>query len=169
MLAKEVHPEDGDAMRRLATALAMQGRVKEAIALINRAWAPASIAQFDRWATVYNTIADEVAMNLKTFDDVGELDVEALGGEAGMLRKFGEAAGWYGKAARIAKRPIDAYNARVGAGFVAALQQESGVAARELEAAARATGVSRSDRGSPWVCCASWQSRRMACPRPPPR
>jgi thioredoxin-related protein len=145
-MAKEVHPEDGDAMRRLATALAMQGRVKEAIALVDRAWGPGVDREFDRWATVYNTIADEIAMNLKTFDDVGELDVEALGGEAAMLRKFGEAAGWYGKAARIAKRPIDAYNARVGAGFVAAIRQEGGAAVRELETAARATGVSRGDR-----------------------
>jgi thioredoxin-related protein len=145
-MAKKVHPEDGDAMRRLATAMAMQGRVKEAIALVERAWGPGADRDFDRWAAVYDTIADEVAMNLKPGVDASELDVEAVGGEAVMLRRLGEAAGWYGKAARIAQRPIDAYNARLGAGWVAACQEQGGVAARELEAAARAAGVSRGAR-----------------------
>ncbi len=61
-LMEKVHPEDGDTMRRLATALAMQGRVKEATALIDRAWGPGVDRNFDRWAAVYNTIGDEVML-----------------------------------------------------------------------------------------------------------
>ena len=62
-LMEKVHPDDGDAMRRLATALAMQGRVKEAAALIDRAWGPGADPNFDRWAAVYNTIGDDEAMH----------------------------------------------------------------------------------------------------------
>ena len=65
-LVAKAHPDDGDAMRLLATALAMQGRTKEAIALINRAWGPAPIPDFDRWAAVYSTLGDEVMHALET-------------------------------------------------------------------------------------------------------
>jgi tetratricopeptide (TPR) repeat protein len=123
-LVEEARPDDGDAMRRLATALAMQGRVEEAVALIGRAWGPGADPDFDRWAAVYNTLADEV-----------------------MLRpKLDEAAEWYHKAARVAKRPIDVYNAHLGAGFVAGLQRNGDLAAREFEAAARVDGVPGNER-----------------------
>jgi hypothetical protein len=64
-----------------------------------------------------------------------------------MLRqKPREAAKWFDKAARVAKRPIDVYNARLGAGFVAILERNGDLAARELEAAARVAGVSNTER-----------------------
>jgi hypothetical protein len=114
---KKAHPNDGDAMRQLATALAMQGRVNEAVALIDRAWGPGADPNFDRWAAVYNTLGDTLMLP---------------------HLKLAEAAEWYTKAARVAKRPIDIYNARLGAGLVASIQRARGVqAARELKAAAQ--------------------------------
>jgi hypothetical protein len=63
-----------------------------------------------------------------------------------MLRlKLDEAAKWYSNAARVAKRPIDVYGARLGAGFVAANQRNGESAAMELEAAARVPGVATSE------------------------
>jgi hypothetical protein len=116
-LMKKAHPNDGDAMRQLATALAMQGRVNDAVALIDRAWGPGADPNFDRWAAVYNTLGDTLMLP---------------------HLKLAEAAEWYTKAARVAKRPIDIYNARLGAGLVASIQRARGVqAARELEAAAQ--------------------------------
>jgi RNA polymerase sigma factor (sigma-70 family) len=123
-LVAKVHPDDGDAMRLLATALTMQGRVKEAVALIDRARGPGSDPDFDRWAAVYSTLGDEVMLH----------------------RKLAEAADWYNKAARVAKRPIDVYNAHLGVGLVASLQREGDLAAWELEAAARVVGVSGGER-----------------------
>ncbi len=123
-LLETVHPDDGDGMRRLATALAMQGRVKEAVTLIDRAWGPSADPNFDRWAAVYNTLGDEVMLHLK----------------------FEEASGWFDKATRVAKRPIDVYNAHAGGGFVAMLRNKADVAIRELEAAARVDGVSSTER-----------------------
>ncbi len=149
-LVKKAHPDDGDAMRLLATALAMRGRVQEAIALIDRAWGPGSDPNFDRWAAVYNTLGDEVMLNMKP----------------------AEAAEWYSKAGRVAKRPIDVYNAHLGAGFVASLQRKGDLAARELEAAARSTTSRATNAPSPGNCSACWRSRstaRPVCPRPLPR
>ena len=45
----------------------------------------------------------------------------------------------------MAKRPIDVYSARLGAGFVAALQRKGETAARELEVAANVPGVANSE------------------------
>ena len=100
----KTHPEDGDSSRQLATALAMQGRSQEAIELASRAAEIGKDPNFDRWAAVYNTIADEIMLRLPS----------------------SAAAEWYNKAARVAKRPIDVYNARLGAGFVAAMQAQRG-------------------------------------------
>ena len=87
------HPEDMDELRQLATALAMQGRSKEAAELARGATDASTDPNFDRWASVYNTLGDEI-----------------------MLRqRLSEAAEWFNKAARVAKRPIDVYNARLGA------------------------------------------------------
>jgi tetratricopeptide (TPR) repeat protein len=123
-LPDNLTPDDRNAMRQLATALAMQGRSKEAAALIDRAWGAGADPNFDRWASVYNTLGDEVMLHMN-------LD---------------EAAGWYQKAARVAKRPIDVFNAHLGAGFVAALRRKGDLAANELEVAARVDGVSDSER-----------------------
>jgi hypothetical protein len=123
-LTRKAHPDDGDAMRQLATALAMRGRVKDAAALIERAWGPGADAGFDRWAAVYNAIGIELMMRLQWF----------------------AASGWFHKAAGVAKRPIDVYNAHLGAGFAALLQTRADLATREFEAAARADGISSGDR-----------------------
>ncbi len=56
------------------------------------------------------------------------------------------ASDWFHKAAGVAKRPIDAYNAHLGAGFAALLQTRAELAAREFEAAARVDGVSGDER-----------------------
>ncbi len=101
-LVRKAHPDDGDAMRQLATALAMRGRIKDAAALIDRAWGPDADPGFDRWAAVYNAIGIELMMRLR----------------------WREAAEWFHKAADVAKRPIDVYNAHLGAGFAAMLQQK---------------------------------------------
>jgi hypothetical protein len=91
--------------------------VKEAVALIDRAWGPGADPNFDRWAAVYNTLGDTLMLP---------------------HLKLEEAAEWYTKAARVAKRPIDVYNTRQGARLVGAIQRARGVqAARKLEAAAR--------------------------------
>ena len=117
------HPKDMDALRELATALIMQGRTNEAIVLTSQATGANTDPNFDRWATVYNTLGDEV-----------------------MLRqKLDEASEWYHKAARVAKRPIDVYSARLGAGCAATLQRKGDVAAKELEAAAQVRGVASSE------------------------
>ncbi len=123
-LTKKAHPDDGDAMRQLATALAMRGRVEDAAALIDRAWGPAADPNFDRWAAVYNALGIELMMRLQ----------------------WCAAADWFHKAAGVAKRPIDVYNAHLGAGFAALLQMRADLATREFEAAARADGVSSGDR-----------------------
>ena len=124
-LARKAHPDDGDAMRQLATALAARGRIKDAAALIDRAWGPGADPGFDRWAAAYNAIGIELMMRLR----------------------WREAAEWFHKAAGVAKRPIDVYNAHLGAGFAAMLQQKGAEAARELEAAARVgEGVSDGER-----------------------
>jgi hypothetical protein len=124
-LVRKAHPDDGDAMRQLATAMATRGRIKDAAALIDRAWGPGADPNFDRWATVYNAIGIELMMRLR----------------------WREAAEWFHKAAGVAKRPIDVYNAHLGAGFAAMLQQKRAEAARELEAAARVgEGVSDGER-----------------------
>ncbi len=124
-LVRKAHPDDGDAMRQLATALATRGRIKDAAALIDRAWGPGADPGFDRWAAVYNAIGIELMMRLR----------------------WREAAEWFHKAAGVAKRPIDVYNAHLGAGFAAMLQQKGAEAARELEAAARVgEGVSDGER-----------------------
>jgi hypothetical protein len=94
-LTRKAHPDDGDAMRLLATALATRGRIKDAAALIDRAWGPGADPGFDRWAAVYNAIGIELMMRLR----------------------WSEAAEWFHKAAGVAKRPIDVYNAHLGAGF----------------------------------------------------
>ena len=99
-LVRKAHPDDGDAMRQLATALAMRGRIKDATALIDRAWGPGADPAFDRWAAVYNALGIELMMRLR-----GR-----------------EAADWFNKASGVAKRPIDVYNAHLGAGFAALLQ-----------------------------------------------
>ena len=124
-LMKKAHPDDGDAMRQLATALAMQGRIKEAAALIDRAWGPGA------------------GPGLRS---LGRGLQHARRRAACCDLKLGEAAEWFNKAARVAKRPIDVYNARLGAGFVAMFQGEGGRASRELEAAARVDGVSSVER-----------------------
>ena len=113
-----------DALRQLVTALAMQGRSQEATALASRATDAHNDPNLDRWAAVYNTIGDEIMLRLQ----------------------LSAAAEWFSKAAGVAKRPIDVYNARLGAGFVAAMQRKGDLAAKELEAAARVAGVSSSER-----------------------
>ena len=113
-----------DELRQLVTALAMQGRSKEAAELASKAMDASSDPNFDRWASVYNTLGDDV-----------------------MLRQRpNEAARCFKQAARVAKRPIDVYNARLGAGVVAVLMRKGDLAARELEAAARVAEVSSSER-----------------------
>jgi RNA polymerase sigma factor (sigma-70 family) len=126
-LIEKAHPDDGDKMRLLATAMAMQGRTKDAAALIDRAWGPGSDPNFDRWAAVYNTLGDEVMLRMR----------------------LAEAADWFEKATRVAKRPVDVYTAHLGAGVVAMFQQKWGIAVTELEAAARAEGVTDFDRAFP--------------------
>ncbi len=124
-LVGKAHPDDGDAMRQLATALATRGRLKDAAALIDRAWGPVADPGFERWAAVYNAIGIELTMRLR----------------------WREAAEWFHKAAGVAKRPIDVYNAHLGGGFAAMLQKKGAEAARELEAAARVgEGVSDGER-----------------------
>jgi hypothetical protein len=124
-VARKAHPDDGDAMRLLATALATRGRIKDAAALIDRAWGPGADPGFVRWAAVYNSIGIELMMRLR----------------------WSEAAEWFHKAAGLAKRPIDVYNAHLGAGFAAMFQQKGAEAAMELEVAARVgEGVSDGER-----------------------
>ncbi len=123
-LTRKAHPDDGDAMRQLATALAVRGRIKDAAALIDRAWGPGADPGFDRWAAVYNTLGIELMMRLQ----------------------WHAASDWFHKAAGVAKRPIDVYNAHLGAGFAALLQTRGDLAAREFEAAARVDGVSGDER-----------------------
>jgi hypothetical protein len=123
-LARKAHPDDGDAMRQLATALAIRGRIKDAAALIDRAWGPGADPAFERWAAVYNALGIELLMRLR----------------------WHEALDWFKKAAGVAKRPIDVYNAHLGAGFAAMLQTRGDLAAREFDAAARVDGVSGDDR-----------------------
>ncbi len=123
-LARKAHPDDGDAMRQLATALAIRGRIKDAAALIDRAWGPGADPAFDRWAAVYNALGSELLMRLRSR----------------------EAADWFKKAAGVAKRPIDVYNAHLGAGLAALLQKRGDLATREFEAAARVDGVSSGER-----------------------
>jgi len=94
------------------------------VALIDRARGPGSDPNFDRWAAVYSTLGDEVMQH----------------------SKLAEAADWYNKAARVAKRPMDVYNARLGTGIVASSQRKGDLAARELEAAARVDEVSSNER-----------------------
>ncbi len=117
------HSEDMDALRQLVTALTMQSRTKEATELADRAKDAHSDPDLDRWAAVYNTLGDECMLRLRP----------------------NEAARWFTKAARVAKRPIDIYSARLGAGFVAALQRKGEIAAQELEAAAQVSGVTSSE------------------------
>ena len=117
------HPKDMDGLRALVTALAMQGQIKNAIELASRAIDASADPEFDRWATVYNTLGYETMLRLK----------------------LGDAAEWYNKAARVAKRPVDLYSARLGAGFVAGIERKGDVAAKELEAAARVHGVANSE------------------------
>jgi hypothetical protein len=119
----KTNPKDMDRLRQLVTALTMQSRIKEAIELMSRATDARTDPDFDRWATVYNTLGDEIMLRLK----------------------LGEAADWYNKAARVAKRPIDVYGARLGAGFAAVLQRKGELAAKELEAAAQVPGVASSE------------------------
>jgi hypothetical protein len=118
-LRRKARPDDGEAMRQLATAMAMQGRTEEAAALVERAWGPGADPHFDRWAAVYNAIGCELMMHLKRQ----------------------EALDWFGKAARTAKRPIDTYNAHLGAAFAAIFGNDAGRAIQEFEAAARVDGV----------------------------
>jgi hypothetical protein len=101
----------------------MQSRTKETTELADRAEDAHSDPALDRWAAVYNTLGDECMLRVRP----------------------NEAARWFTKAARVAKRPIDVYSARVGAGFVAALQRKGELAAQELEAAARISGVTSSE------------------------
>jgi hypothetical protein len=68
------------------------------------------------------------------------------GDEIMLRQRLREAANWFDKAARVAKRPIDVYNARLGAGFVAMLEHKGDLAARELKAAARVAAISSSER-----------------------
>ena len=123
-LTKKAHPDDGDAMRQLATAMAIRGRIKDAATLIERAGGPAADPNFDRWAAVYNALGIELMMRLQ----------------------WRAASDWFHKAAGVAKRPIDVYNAHLGAGFAALLQMRADLATKEFEAAARAAGVSSGDR-----------------------
>jgi hypothetical protein len=123
-LARKAHPDDGEAMRQLATALATRGRIKDAAALIDRAWGPGADPAFDRWAAVYN----------------------ALGLELLMQRRGPEAADWFKNAAGVAKRPIDVYNAHLGAGFAGLLQTRADLVTREFEAAARVDRISSGER-----------------------
>ena len=122
--AQKARPDDGDAMRHLATALAMRGRVAEAAALVDRAWGPGADPTFDRWVAVYNR----------------------LGGELILQSKWREAGEWFDKAARAAKRPIDVYNAHLGAGLAAIFQRDPDRASQELAAAALEDGLSTHER-----------------------
>ena len=120
-------------LRQLVTALTMRGRTKEAIDLLSRATDANADPDFDRWATVYNTLGDEITLRLK----------------------LGEAAEWYHKAARVAKRPVDVYSARLGAGFAAVMERKGDLAAKELEAAARCPvlqAANMNSRRSSWEC-----------------
>ena len=56
------HPDDMDELRQLVTALAMQGRRKEAAELASKAMDASSDPNFDRWASVYNTLGDDVML-----------------------------------------------------------------------------------------------------------
>ena len=150
-LVRKAHPDDGDAMRQLATALAMRGRIKDAAALIDRAWGPGADPGFDRWAAVYNAIGIELMMRLR----------------------WREAAEWFHKAAGVAKRPIDVYNAHLGAGFAAMLQQK-GDRGRQGAGSGRPGGrrLGRGTRlrqgaGTTWRGRSA--GRRGRTSRPPPR
>src|SRR5262249_30117486 len=70
-----------------------------------------------------------------------------IGCELMLHTKRREALDWFGKAARVAKRPIDAYNAHLGAGFAAIFGGDGGQAIRAFEAAARVDGVPGNGRG----------------------
>lgn len=123
-LRAKAHPDDGEAMRLLAAALAMQGKEAEAAALIDRAWGPGVDRDFDRWAAVYNTLGMEAVMSV-------ELD---------------RAARWFGRASGVARRPIDVYNAHLGAGYTAMLRADIGSTVREWLAAGLVPGVSQDER-----------------------
>jgi thioredoxin-related protein len=121
---RKARPHDMDVLRQWVTALAMRGQSKEAAELVGEANDASTDPNFDRWASVYNTLGDET-----------------------MLRqRLSEAAGWFNKAARVAKRPIDVYNARLGAGVVAILARKGDLAARELKGAAQVPEVSIGER-----------------------
>jgi RNA polymerase sigma factor (sigma-70 family) len=120
----KANPHDMDVLRQLVIVLAIQGRSKEAIELARGAKDASGDPNVDRWAFVFNTLGHEI-----------------------MWRQgLSEAALLFKKAARIAKRPIDVYNARLGAGFVGMLERRGNLAARELEAAARVAEVPSSER-----------------------
>ena len=99
----KAHPEDVEALPKLVAALAMQGRLKEAIDLATRARADRTDQAQDRWAAAYNVLGHELlfAMNLA------------------------QAGKWFEIAAQAAKRPIDHFNAHPGAGFTAALLRKA--------------------------------------------
>jgi hypothetical protein len=63
-----------------------------------------------------------------------------------MRLRWREAADWFKKAAGVAKRPIDVYNAHLGAGFAALLETRGDLASREFEAAAMVDGVLSGER-----------------------
>jgi hypothetical protein len=120
----KAHPEDVEALPQLVAALAMQGGLKEAIELATPTRAGRTDQARDRWAAASNVLGHELLFAMK-------------------LVQAGE---WFGIAAQAAKRPIDRFNAHLGAGFTAALLRQGDRAAGELEAAARVAGIPRGDR-----------------------
>ncbi|APW59121.1 sigma-70 family RNA polymerase sigma factor [Paludisphaera borealis] len=120
----KAHADDDETARRLATSLAMQGELMEAGELAGRPHGKETDPTVDSWASVYNTIGDELLIR----------------------QKPAEAAEWYDKAGRTAKRPIDVYLARVGVGMTTAYQGKPEEAVKELEAAAGVVGVSGDER-----------------------
>ncbi len=86
------HPKEMNDPRELVTNLSMQGQTKEAIQLASRAVDASADPEFDRWATVFNKLGDELTLRLK----------------------LSEAAEWYNRATRVAKRPVDLYTRQLG-------------------------------------------------------
>ena len=122
--AKKARNRRREAERRLARSLAMQGKLVEAAELAGRGKDAENDPNSDQWAVVYNAIGDEFLLRTKP----------------------SQAAEWYGKASRAAKRPVDVYLARVGAGLAAGFQGKTETTVKELEAAANAPGVAEDDR-----------------------
>ena len=89
--ARKAHPDDGEAMRRLATALAIRGRIKDAARRPDRS----------RLGARHRPGLRSLGLGLQ----------HARRRAPDATEELREAADWFKKAAGVAKRPIDVYDA----------------------------------------------------------